>query len=53
MHAGAKEFWITSQDTACYGRDLGTDLAELLAAIGGLTRGFSGSGWHDDAKLGY
>ena len=28
--AGAKEFWITSQDTACYGRDLDTDLAELL-----------------------
>ena len=41
--AGAKEFWITSQDTACYGRDLGTDLAELLTALGRL-EGISGSG---------
>lgn len=38
--AGAKEFWITSQDTASYGRDLGTDLAELLEAIGGLAGDF-------------
>ncbi len=30
---GAREFWITSQDTACYGRDLGTDLADLLVAL--------------------
>jgi MiaB-like tRNA modifying enzyme len=30
---GIREFWITSQDTACYGRDLGTNLAELLNAI--------------------
>jgi threonylcarbamoyladenosine tRNA methylthiotransferase CDKAL1 len=28
-----KEFWITSQDTACYGRDLSTDLAALLEAL--------------------
>jgi len=28
-----KEFWLTSQDTACYGRDIGTNLAELLTAI--------------------
>ena len=32
-HCGAKEFWITSQDTACYGRDLYTDLADLLVAL--------------------
>lgn len=38
--AGAKEFWVTSQDTACYGRDLGTDLAELLEALGGLAGDF-------------
>jgi MiaB-like tRNA modifying enzyme len=38
--AGAKEFWLTSQDTAAYGRDLGTDLAELLEAIGGLSDTF-------------
>ena len=38
--AGAKEFWVTSQDTACYGRDLGTDLAELLQALGDLEGDF-------------
>jgi threonylcarbamoyladenosine tRNA methylthiotransferase CDKAL1 len=38
--AGAKEFWITSQDTAAYGRDLGTDLAELLEALNGLAGDF-------------
>ncbi|MBN1357700.1 tRNA (N(6)-L-threonylcarbamoyladenosine(37)-C(2))-methylthiotransferase [Candidatus Bathyarchaeota archaeon] len=31
--AGAKEFWVTSQDMACYGRDNGTNLAELLKAL--------------------
>ena len=34
LAAGAKEFWITSQDTACYGRDIGTNLAALLKAVG-------------------
>ena len=38
--AGAKEFWITAQDTACYGRDLGSNLAELLEALGGLAGDF-------------
>lgn len=38
--AGVKEFWVTSQDTACYGRDLGTDLAELLEALGKLRGDF-------------
>jgi threonylcarbamoyladenosine tRNA methylthiotransferase CDKAL1 len=38
--AGAKEFWITSQDTASYGRDLGTDLAELLTSLNGLNGDF-------------
>jgi threonylcarbamoyladenosine tRNA methylthiotransferase CDKAL1 len=38
--AGAKEFWVTSQDTACYGRDLGTNLAELLLALAGLAGDF-------------
>jgi len=33
LSLGLREFWITSQDTACYGRDSGTDLAELLHAI--------------------
>ena len=31
--AGAKELWITSQDTACYGKDIGTNLPELLKAV--------------------
>ena len=30
---GVREFWVTAQDTACYGRDKGTNLAELLHAI--------------------
>jgi MiaB/RimO family radical SAM methylthiotransferase len=34
LAAGAKEFWVTSQDTACYGRDIGTNLAALLKAVG-------------------
>jgi MiaB-like tRNA modifying enzyme len=38
--AGAREFWVTSQDTACYGRDLGNNLAELLEAIGDLAGDF-------------
>lgn len=34
LAAGAKEFWVTSQDTGCYGRDIGTNLAALLKALG-------------------
>ncbi len=30
---GVKEFWITSQDTACYGKDIRTDLPALLKSI--------------------
>jgi MiaB-like tRNA modifying enzyme len=30
---GVQEFWITSQDTACYGRDRGMTLAELLNTL--------------------
>lgn len=33
MAMGIREFWITSQDTACYGKDNGTSLAELLKAL--------------------
>ena len=29
----AKEFWLTSQDAACYGRDLGTNLAKLVNSV--------------------
>jgi threonylcarbamoyladenosine tRNA methylthiotransferase CDKAL1 len=38
--SGAKEIWITSQDTASYGRDLGTDLAQLLTELGNLSGDF-------------
>ncbi len=31
---GIREFWVTSQDTAAYGREIGTNLAQLLQAIG-------------------
>ncbi|MEM2995258.1 MAG: tRNA (N(6)-L-threonylcarbamoyladenosine(37)-C(2))-methylthiotransferase [Candidatus Bathyarchaeia archaeon] len=31
--SGVREFWLTSQDTACYGLDLNTNLAELLHAV--------------------
>jgi len=30
---GFREIWLTSQDVACYGRDKGTDLVELLKAL--------------------
>ncbi len=30
---GVKEIWITSQDNACYGFDIGTNLVELLKEI--------------------
>jgi MiaB-like tRNA modifying enzyme len=33
LAVGVREFWITSQDTACYGRDVGLNLAELLRAV--------------------
>lgn len=31
--SSVREFWLTSQDTACYGRDIDTNLAELLEAV--------------------
>ena len=31
--SGAKEFWLTSQDTASYGRDLQTNLSDLLVSL--------------------
>jgi threonylcarbamoyladenosine tRNA methylthiotransferase CDKAL1 len=33
LATGAKEFWLTSQDTACYGKDIGTNLATLLNTL--------------------
>jgi len=33
LDTGAKEVWLTSQDTACYGKDIDTSLAELLRRV--------------------
>jgi len=33
LAVGIREFWLTSQDTACYGRDKDTNLAELLNTL--------------------
>ena len=33
LASGVKEFWFTSQDMACYGRDVGTNLAALLRSV--------------------
>ncbi len=33
LKSGCKEIWLTAQDCACYGFDIGTDLAELLQKI--------------------
>jgi threonylcarbamoyladenosine tRNA methylthiotransferase CDKAL1 len=33
LASGAKEFWLTSQDMACYGKDLDTNLATLLKSV--------------------
>ena len=40
LAAGTREFWLTSQDAACYGRDIGTNLAELLKAVCALSGDF-------------
>ena len=33
LASGVKEIWLTSQDTACYGKDIATNLAHLLDEI--------------------
>jgi len=33
LASGAKEIWMTSQDTACYGKDIQTNLVDLLKDI--------------------
>ena len=33
LASGAKEIWLTSQDTACYGKDVATNLADLMRRI--------------------
>jgi threonylcarbamoyladenosine tRNA methylthiotransferase CDKAL1 len=32
-HEGAREFWITAQDTGAYGLDIGTNIVELLRKL--------------------
>jgi len=33
LATGVREFWLTSQDTACYGMDIGTNLPDLIKAV--------------------
>jgi len=33
LASGAKEIWLTSQDTACYGKEIATNLTDLLRRI--------------------
>lgn len=33
LASGAKEIWLTSQDTACYGKDIATNLPDLMRRI--------------------
>jgi len=33
VRRGFREVWLTAQDTACYGRDIGTDLVNLLRCV--------------------
>jgi len=33
LASGVKEIWLTSQDTGCYGKDIGTNLVSLLKQI--------------------
>jgi MiaB-like tRNA modifying enzyme len=40
VDAGCKEVWLTSTDSGCYGRDMGTNLAELLRACTGIDGDF-------------
>ena len=40
LASGVREFWITSQDTACYGKDMSTNLGDLLKALCGIERDF-------------
>jgi MiaB/RimO family radical SAM methylthiotransferase len=40
LAAGLREFWLTSQDMACYGKDRGTSLAALLKALASVDGDF-------------
>jgi MiaB-like tRNA modifying enzyme len=40
LDVGAKEIWLTAQDTACYGKDIGVNLAALLSQTCGIKSDF-------------
>jgi threonylcarbamoyladenosine tRNA methylthiotransferase CDKAL1 len=40
LNDGAKEIWLTSQDTACYGYDIDTNIVHLLEKILEMKRDF-------------
>lgn len=40
LASGVKEIWLTSQDTGCYGKDIGANLATLLRQICKIDAGF-------------
>ncbi|MEM3374635.1 MAG: tRNA (N(6)-L-threonylcarbamoyladenosine(37)-C(2))-methylthiotransferase [Candidatus Woesearchaeota archaeon] len=40
LNEGVKEIWLTSQDTACYGYDIGTNIVELIKKILEMKREF-------------
>lgn len=33
MNEGVKEIWMTSEDTGAYGRDINTNISELLRVL--------------------
>lgn len=37
---GCKEIWLSSTDNGCYGFDIGTDLPQLISAVGEIERDF-------------
>jgi MiaB-like tRNA modifying enzyme len=40
VSSGCREVWLTSTDSGCYGRDIGTGLAEMLEACCGIDGDF-------------
>nr|AFK24805.1 MiaB-like tRNA modifying enzyme [uncultured archaeon] len=40
VEAGCKEIWLASTDNGCYGKDMGTDLVELLNACSSIEGDF-------------
>ena len=40
VNAGVREIWVTSQDTACYGKEIGTNLATLIKQVANVKGDF-------------